>query len=187
LKAGHRVVATGRNVEKVRNALRDTAGENLEVLQLDVSDAAQVTTAVDQAVKKFGRIDVVLNNAGYSLLGNFEELNTQDIERQFATNFWGVLYVMRTALPVMRKQRSGHIINMTEISAEKMWSPYAGTQPGDPDKLGEVLVKLAGMETPPRLFVAGADGIAAVAPTVEARLKAVHAFEELSNSTKGSF
>ena len=68
-----------------------------------------------------------------------------------------------------------------------MWAPYAGTQPGDPAKLGEVLVKLAGMETPPRLFVAGADGIAAVAPTVEARLKAVHAFEELSNSTKGSF
>jgi len=257
LKAGDRVVATGRNVEKVRNALRDAAGENLEVLQLDVSDEAQVTMAVDQAVKKFGRIDVVLNNAGYSLLGNFEELETQDIERQFATNFWGVLYVMRAALPVMRKQRSGNIINMssvagvvglkhcgaygaskfaveglslavveevekfgikitavepgffrtdllaatnvkwpskriddyaaTEVSAEKMWSPYAGTQPGDPDKLGEVLVKLAGMETPPRLFVVGADGIAAVAPTVEARLNAVHAFEELSNSTKGSF
>src|ERR1700733_9721261 len=70
LKAGDRVVATGRNVEKVRNALRDTAGENLEVLQLDVSDEAQVTNAVDQAVEKFGRIDVVLNTAGYSLLGN---------------------------------------------------------------------------------------------------------------------
>jgi NAD(P)-dependent dehydrogenase (short-subunit alcohol dehydrogenase family) len=218
LKAGDRVVATGRNVEKVRNALRDTAGENLEVFQLDVSDEALVTTAVDQAAKKFGRIDVVLNTAGYSLLGNFEELNTQDIERQFATNFWGVLYVMRAALPVMRKQRSGHIINMssvagvvglkhcsaygaskfaveglslavieevekfgikitvvepgffrtdllaetnvrwpskriddyaaTEVSAHDMWSPYTGTQPGDPDKLGEVLVKLAGMETP---------------------------------------
>ena len=257
LKAGDRVVATGRNVQKVRDALREVASDGLHVLPLDVSDEAQVTMAVDQAVKKFGRIDVVLNTAGYSLLGNFEELGTQEIERQFTTNFWGVLYVMRATLPVMRKQRSGHIINMssvagvvglkhcsgygaskfaveglslavieevekfgikitvvepgffrtdllaatnvkwpskriddyaaTEISAEKMWSPYAGTQPGDPDKLGEVLVKLAGMETPPRLFVAGADGIAAVAPTVEARLKAVHAFEELSNSTKGSF
>ena len=257
LKAGDRVVATGRNVQKVRNALREVASEDLHVLPLDVSDEAQVTMAVDQAVKKFGRIDVVLNTAGYSLLGNFEELGTQDIERQFATNFWGVLYVMRAALPVMRKQRSGHFVNISsvagvvglkhcsaygaskfaveglslsvveevekfgikvtvvepgffrtdllaatnvkwpnnriddyaanEVSAEKMWSPYAGTQPGDPDKLGEVLVKLAGMETPPRLFVAGADGIAAVAPTVEARLKAVHAFEELSNSTKGRF
>jgi NAD(P)-dependent dehydrogenase (short-subunit alcohol dehydrogenase family) len=75
----------------------------------------------------------------------------------------------------------------TESSAKDMWSPYAGTQPGDPDKLGEVLVKLAGMQTPPRLFVAGGDGIAAVAPTVEARLKAVHALEALSTSTDGNY
>ena len=257
LKAGDRVVAAGRNVEKIRNALKDGTGANLEVLALDVSDEAQVKEAIDQAVKKFGRIDVVLNNAGYSLLGNFEELGTQDIERQFATNFWGVLYVMRAALPVMRKQRSGHVINMssvagvvgfkhcsaygaskfaveglslsvieevekfgvkitvvepgffrtdllaeanvkwpskriddyaaTEVSAEEMWSPYAGTQPGDPDKLGHVLVKLAAMETPPRLFLAGGDAVAAVAPAVEARLKATHAFAELSSSTNGSF
>jgi len=257
LKAGDRVVAAGRNVQKLRDALRDAASENLEVLQLDVSDAAQATRAVDQAVKRFGRVDVVLNNAGYSLLGNFEELGTQDFERQFATNFRGVMYVMRAALPVMRKQRSGHLINMSsvagvvglkhcsaygaakfaveglslavaegvekfgikvtvvepgffrtdllaasnvkwpsnriddyaaaEVAAQEMWSPYAGRQPGDPEKLGQVLVKLAGMEIPPRVFVAGSDGVAAVAPAVEARLKAVHAFEELSKSTDGSF
>ena len=257
LKAGDRVAATGRNVQKVRNALRDVASEYLEVLQLDVSDEAQATRAVDQAVKRFGRVDVVVNNAGYSLLGNFEELGTQDIERQFATNFWGAMYVMRAALPVMRKQRSGHIINMSsvagvvglkhcgaygaakfaveglslavaeevdkfgikvtvvepgffrtdlldaanvkwpsnriddyataEVGAQEMWSPYAGRQPGDPEKLGQVLVKLAGMEIPPRVFVAGSDAVAAVAPAVEARLKAVHALEELSKSTDGSF
>ncbi len=256
LKASDRVVATGRNVQKVRDALREVAGDDLYVLPLDVSDEAQVTMAVDQAVKKFGRIDVVLNTAGYSLLGNFEELGTQEIERQFATNFWGVLYVMRATLPVMRKQRSGHIINMssvagvvglkhcsaygaskfaveglslsvveeiekfdikvtvvepgffrtdllaetnvkwpskriddyaaTEVSAEEMWSPYAGTQPGDPDKLGHVLVKLAGMAPPPRLFVAGSDAIAAVTPSVEARLKATHALADLSNSTSAN-
>ena len=256
LKASDRVVATGRNVQKVRDALREVAGDDLYVLPLDVSDEAQVTMAVDQAVKKFGRIDVVLNTAGYSLLGNFEELGTQEIERQFATNFWGVLYVMRATLPVMRKQRSGHIINMssvagvvglkhcsaygaskfaveglslsvveeiekfdikvtvvepgffrtdllaatnvrwpskriddyaaTEVSAEEMWSPYAGTQPGDPDKLGHVLVKLAGMASPPRLFVAGSDAIAAVTPSVEARLKATHALADLSNSTSAN-
>ena len=257
LKAGDRVVATGRNVEKVRHALRNVASENLEVLPLDVSDEAQVKSAFGQAVKKFGRIDVVVNNAGYSVLGNFEELSNQDFERQFATNFWGVLNVMRAALPVMRKQRSGHIINMssvagvvglkhcsaygaskfaveglslsvieevekfgikvtvvepgffrtdllaeanakwaseriddyaaTEVSAKEMWSPYAGTQPGDPGKLGEVLVKLAQMDDPPRIFAAGGDAIAAVSPAVEARLKAVHALEALSNSTNGSF
>ena len=256
LKAGDRVVATGRNVQKVRDALREVASDGLHVLPLDVSDEAQVTMAVDQAVKKFGRIDVVLNTAGYSLLGNFEELGTQEIERQFTTNFWGVLYVMRATLPVMRKQRSGHIINMssvagvvglkhcsgygaskfaveglslavieevekfgikitvvepgffrtdllaetnvkwpskriddyaaTEVSAKEMWSPYAGTQPGDPDKLGHVLVKLAGMASPPRLFVAGSDAIAAVTPSVEARLKATHALAELSNSTNAN-
>jgi NAD(P)-dependent dehydrogenase (short-subunit alcohol dehydrogenase family) len=257
LKVGNRVVATGRNVEKVRDALKDVAGGNLEVLQLDVSEEAQAKAALDQAVKKFGRVDVVVNNAGYSLLGNFEELSNQDFERQFATNFWGVMYVMRAALPVMRKLRSGHFINMSsvagvvglkhcsaygaakfaveglslavaeevekfgikvtvvepgffrtdllaaanvkwpstriddyasaEVSAQEMWSPYAGKQPGDPEKLGQVLVKLAGMEIPPRVFVAGSDGMAAVAPAVEARLKAVHAYKELSKSTDGSF
>ena len=257
VKAGHRVVATGRNVDKLRKALRDVAGDNLAVLPLDVSDEAQATTAIDQAVKRFGRIDVVLNSAGYSLLGNFEELATQAIERQFATNFGGVMHVMRAALPVMRKQRAGHLINISsvagvvalkhcgaygaskfaveglslavaeevekfginvtvvepgffrtdlldaanvrwpsqriddyaeaEVSAQAMWSPYAGQQPGDPEKLGQVLVTLAGMERPPRVFVAGGDAIAVVGPAVEARLKAVHAFEELSTSTDGSF
>jgi NAD(P)-dependent dehydrogenase (short-subunit alcohol dehydrogenase family) len=257
LKAGDRVVATGRNVEKVRSALKDVASANLEVVQLDVADDAQAKATVVQAVKKFGRVDVVLNNAGYSVLGNFEELSNQDFMRQFNTNFWGVLNVMRAALPVMRKQRSGHIINLSsvagvvglkhcsaygaskfaveglslsvveeverfgikitvvepgffrtdllaesnakwagdriddyaaaEVSAKDMWSPYAGTQPGDPDKLGHVLVKIAGMESPPRIFVAGGDGIAAVAPAVEARLKAVTAHKDLSTSTDGKF
>jgi len=253
LKAGNRVVATGRNVEKVRNAFKDVASGNLEVLRLDVSDEAQAKAAIDQAVKKFGQVDVVVNNAGYSLLGNFEELTNQDFERQFATNFWGVLNVMRAALPIMRKARSGHVINLSsvagvvglkhcsaygaskfaveglslsvveevgkfgikvtvvepgffrtdllseanakwagkriddyaasEASAREMWSPYAGTQPNDPDKLGEILVKLAGMDTPPRIFVAGPDAIEAVGTSIEGRLRAVHAFEELSNST----
>ena len=257
LAAGDRVVATGRNLQKLRTALAGAATGSLEILQLDVSDEAQASTAIDQALQKFGRIDVLLNNAGYSLIGNFEELATQEIERQFATNFWGVSHVMRAALPVMRKQRCGHIINMSsvagvvglkhcsaygaskfaveglslavaeevekfgikvtavepgffrtdlldaanvqwpshrvddyaaaEVGAQEMWSPYDGKQPGDPDKLGQVLVKLAGMEAPPRLFVAGADAIEVIAPAVQARLNAVHALEDLSKSTAGSF
>lgn len=257
LAAGDRVVATGRSAEKLRNALRGAASDRLEILQLDVANEAQASTAMDQAVHKFGRIDVVLNNAGYCLVGNFEELTTQEMERQFATNFWGMSHVVRAALPVMRKQRCGHIINISsvagvagmkhcsaygaskfaveglslavaeevekfgikvtivepgffrtdllddanakwpshrvddyaavEVSAQEMLSPYAGKQPGDPDKLGQVLVKLAGMETPPRLFVAGGDAIEMIAPAVQARLKAVYALEDLSTSTAGNF
>src|SRR5689334_9759145 len=86
LKAGDRVVATGRRVQKLRDALRDVASERLELFELDVTDEVQAAAVVNQAVSRFGCLDVVLNNAGYSLIGNFEELGTQDIERQFATN-----------------------------------------------------------------------------------------------------
>src|SRR5258705_11560498 len=116
LRAGDRVVATGRNLEKVRKAYPDAAQENIAFVQLDVADETQAKAAVDEAVKRFGRIDVLVNNAGYSLLGNFEEMSPADIERQFATNFYGVMYLMRAVLPVMRKQRSGRIINISSLA-----------------------------------------------------------------------
>ncbi|MEH1934113.1 MAG: SDR family NAD(P)-dependent oxidoreductase [Nostoc sp.] len=256
LQSGDRVVATGRNLDKVRNALRDVASDNLAFVQLDVSDEVQAKTAVEEAVKRFGRIDVLVNNAGYSLLGNFEEMTTAEIERQFATNFYGVVYVMRAVLPVMRQQRSGHIINISSVAGvvgfkhcaayaaskfavegislsvaveiegfgikmtlvepgffrtdllddqnvrwpsnaiedytaegnvQETWSAYNGTQQGDPAKLGNALVKIAGMENPPKLFVAGSDALATIAPAVEERLQATRANEELSKSTDGSF
>jgi NAD(P)-dependent dehydrogenase (short-subunit alcohol dehydrogenase family) len=256
LKAGDRVVATARNLDKVRNALHDVTGENLAFVQLDVTDEAQAKAAVEEAAKQFGRIDVAVNNAGYAVMGNFEELPTADIEQQFATNFWGVAYVMRAVLPVMRKQRSGHIFNISSVagvvgfkhcgaygaakfaleglslavaneveqfgikitvvepgffrtnlldpqniqwgkstiedysaegSAEEMWSPYHGKQQGDPVKLGQVLVKIAGMENAPRVFVAGSDALAAVTPAIEERLQETRAYEDLSKSTDGTF
>ena len=87
LRAGDRVVATGRDIDKLRRALGAEA-DNLAFVQLDVADEAEAKPAVEQAVQRFGRIDVLINNAGYSLLGNFEELTISDFERQFATNFW---------------------------------------------------------------------------------------------------
>jgi NAD(P)-dependent dehydrogenase (short-subunit alcohol dehydrogenase family) len=116
VQAGDRVVATARNLDKARNALRDVTGENLAFVQLDVADEGQAKAAVEETVQRFGRIDVLVNNAGYSLLGNFEEMTTADLERQFATNFYGVVYLMRAVLPVLRKQRSGHIINISSVA-----------------------------------------------------------------------
>jgi NAD(P)-dependent dehydrogenase (short-subunit alcohol dehydrogenase family) len=116
LKAGDRVIATGRNLDKVRNALRDVAGDNLAFVQLDVAHEGQAKVAVDAAMQAYGRIDILVNNAGYSLLGNFEELSTAAIESHIATNFYGVMYVMRAVLPVMREQRSGRIINISSVA-----------------------------------------------------------------------
>src|SRR5258708_1114487 len=92
LKAGDRVIATGRNLDKGRRALRDVGGNNLGVGQLDIANEAQAKAAVDEAMKAYGRIDVLVNNAGYSLLGNFEELSTAEIERHVSTNFYGVMF-----------------------------------------------------------------------------------------------
>jgi NAD(P)-dependent dehydrogenase (short-subunit alcohol dehydrogenase family) len=116
VKAGDRVVATGRNLDKVRKALGDIGSESIAFVALDVTSEAQAKAAVDEAFKVFGRIDVLVNNAGYSLLGNFEELTTPEIENLMATNFYGVMFVLRAVLPVMRKQRSGRIINISSLA-----------------------------------------------------------------------
>jgi len=116
LRAGDRVVATGRNLDKLRNAFREQVGDNLIFVGLDVADATQAKSAVEEAVKRFGRVDVAVSNAGYSLLGNFEEMTSAEIESQLATNFYGVEHVMRAVLPVMRHQRSGHVINISSMA-----------------------------------------------------------------------
>lgn len=116
LAAGDRVVATARNVEKLRAAIGQPASARLAFVPLDVTNEQQAHSAIGAAVEKFGRVDVLVNNAGYSLLGNLESLSTEQIERQFATNFYGVLHVMRAALPVMRTQRSGRIFNVSSMA-----------------------------------------------------------------------
>lgn len=114
LSAGAQVVATGRDRDKLATAF---AGYRRRVLalELDVTDAAQAEAAVSAAVDRFGRIDVLVNNAGYGQLGFFEEIGADAIERQFATNVYGTFHVTRAVLPVLRRQRSGHIFNLSSV------------------------------------------------------------------------
>jgi len=113
LQRGDNVVATARRVAAVTKAL----GENLRLLAvpLDVTDELQVQKAVEAAVARFGRIDVLLNNAGFGLLGAVEEASAQDVERLYRTNVFGLLAVTRAVLPQMRAQKSGRILNISSI------------------------------------------------------------------------
>src|SRR5262245_48934775 len=113
LAAGDAVVATARDPRQL--AARFEGNPRLLAVSLDVTDEAQARRAARLAVEKFGRIDVLVNNAGYGLLGAVEEASGPEIERQFATNVFGLLAVTRAVLPAMRRQRAGHVINFSSI------------------------------------------------------------------------
>ncbi|MFG1425100.1 oxidoreductase [Roseixanthobacter glucoisosaccharinicivorans] len=115
LEAGDRVIATARNSAHITTALAGYEGR-LCALELDVTEAAAVQSAVEQALKAFDRIDVLVNNAGYGQLGAFEEVTSAALARQFATNVFGVFDVTRAVLPIMRRQRSGHILTISSIA-----------------------------------------------------------------------
>ena len=113
LEQGDNVVATARRAETVIEALGQR--ERLLALPLDVTDEAQARAAAAAAVEAFGSIDVLLNNAGFGLLGAVEEASAADVERVYGTNVFGLLNVTRAVLPVMRAQRSGRILNISSI------------------------------------------------------------------------
>lgn len=254
LRAGHNVIATGRNMDKLRDTFDDENQENLALVRLDITDESQARAAIAEAVQRFGRIDVLVNNAGNSVLGNFEDFSVADIEKQLKTNFFGVVHVMQAVLPMMRKQRAGHIFNISSVaggvgmkhcsaysaskfaveglsmavaaeveqfgikmtivepgffrtsllnpqnvdiveskiddyasdgSIRETWAAYDGTQQGDPAKLGQVLVHIAEMERPLKLFVAGSDAVEILQPVAEERLQAIKDNAALSSSTDG--
>jgi NAD(P)-dependent dehydrogenase (short-subunit alcohol dehydrogenase family) len=111
LAAGHAVVATGRDLGAVAKAVG--ASDDLLVVKLDVTSRADAEAAVRAAVNRFGRIDVLVNNAGNFFAGYFEELTPEQIERQLGTLLIGPMNVTRAVLPVLRQQRSGHIISIS--------------------------------------------------------------------------
>jgi len=250
LEAGHAVVASGRDGARVSKALGQS--NDLLAVKLDVTKRADAEVAVRAAVDRFGRIDVLVNNAASFYAGYFEELTPEQMERQLAASLFGPMNVTRAVLPVMRKQRSGHIISIsstaglvgfefgtayaaskfglegwmeslhaevapfgiittivnpgffrTELLTEKstnyaepsikdyderrakqheFWNAQNGRQSGDPAKLARALMTIAGLETPPRRFIAGADAVA-TAEQVAAELKTqTDAHRDLSTS-----
>jgi NAD(P)-dependent dehydrogenase (short-subunit alcohol dehydrogenase family) len=129
LGAGHRVVATARNAQKVTDALG--SHDDLLAIALDVTDPASVQTAVDAAVERFGRIDVLVNNAGNFYAGFFEEISPEDFRAQVDTNLFGPLNVTRAVLPVMRAQRSGLVVTISSTAGligQEFCTAYAASK-----------------------------------------------------------
>ena len=250
LAAGHAVVATGRDPAKVSAAIDTHA--NLLAVKLDVTRAEDAQSAAEAAVAKFGRIDVLVNNAGNFYAGFFEELSPDQVRHQIETLLFGPMNVTRAVLPVMRKQRSGLLLAIsstagisggmfcTAYAAAKFgiegwmeslapeiapfgirtmlvepgffrtellslgstiyaapsiddyaqrtretvaaWSGMDGKQSGDPAKLADALVKLAGLEEPPGRFAAGADAVQTFEAKANALLAQAAAHRALSSS-----
>jgi NAD(P)-dependent dehydrogenase (short-subunit alcohol dehydrogenase family) len=114
LAAGHRLVATARNPEQLAD-LATQYGNQVRTFSLDVTDPAAAGNAVQLAIDSFGSLDVVVNNAGYGNIAPIEDVTEEDFRAQIETNFYGVFNVTRAALPVLRKQGSGHIIQVSSI------------------------------------------------------------------------
>ena len=115
LRAGHSVVATGRNAAATAKAVGDQ--DRLLVVALDVTDQDSADDAVQSSIDRFGRIDVLVNNAGSSFKGYFEEMSPAQVEAQLATNLLGPMNVTRAVLPQMRARRSGHVISISSGAA----------------------------------------------------------------------
>jgi NAD(P)-dependent dehydrogenase (short-subunit alcohol dehydrogenase family) len=131
LAAGHAVVATGRNTEAVRDALGEA--DDLLVVELDITSLASAEAAVRAALERFGRVDVLVNNAGNFYAGFFEELTPEQIERQLRTNLIAPMNVTRAVLPVMRTQRAGTVVTMSStagIAGQEFCSAYAASKFG---------------------------------------------------------
>ncbi|TMM03823.1 MAG: SDR family NAD(P)-dependent oxidoreductase [Actinobacteria bacterium] len=250
LSAGHNVVATGRNPDAVAQAVGDA--DDLLVVKLDVTSPQDAEAAVEAAVDRFGGIDVLVNNAASFYAGFFEELTPEQVERQLTTSLLGPMHVTRAVLPLMRKQRSGHVITIsssagfagfeygTAYAASKFgvdgwmeslapevepfgihttvvnpgffrtelltkestnyapasiedyaernaaqrefWDGMNGKQGGDPAKLAQALLTLAGAEQPPLRFIAGADALAQAEEKLAERRRQIDAYRDLSSS-----
>jgi NAD(P)-dependent dehydrogenase (short-subunit alcohol dehydrogenase family) len=125
LARGDRVAATARDVRDLDD-LVSAFGDAVLPLPLDVTDRAQVTNAVEEAIGRLGRLDVVVNNAGYGLFGMVEEMTPQELHDQLDVNLFGVLHVTQAVLPVLRAQGSGHIVQISTIGGQVAFPGLGG-------------------------------------------------------------
>jgi NAD(P)-dependent dehydrogenase (short-subunit alcohol dehydrogenase family) len=217
LAKGHKVAATTRTVEALQANITGHR-EDLLALQVDITSDGEVKAAIEQVVSAFGHVDVVVNNAGYSLVGSMEEITDAEFRQTLDVNLFGTVNVIRAVMPYLRAQQSGRVINISsnagyvgfanaasynaakfavvglsealaqEVNpfgvkvtvvapgqfrthfmdkgsmrfaknkidvykleeAQKMWSQYSGQQPGDPEKLVQILVDIASHPDPPQ-------------------------------------
>lgn len=112
LSKGNKVVATSRNVDALKNSIRGQES-NFLPLKMDITSDLDVKNGIQQSIHKFGQIDVVVNNAGYSLVGSMEEMTDEEFRQTLDVNLFGTVNVLRNVMPYLRQQQSGHIINIS--------------------------------------------------------------------------
>lgn len=131
LDSGYRVAATSRNAQALRTAVGVIDAESFLPLTVDLNNVDCIDESIQQTLTTFGRIDVVVNNAGYGMAGTVEEITEQDIRKIFDVNVLATINVVKTVLPVMRQQRSGYIINIGSVAGfvgAPGWTVYSATK-----------------------------------------------------------
>lgn len=251
LKRGYRAVVTARNIEKVSNIVNNYPDTAL-VLQLDVTNKESIKEAINTAVDKFGTIDVLVNNAGYAYRSSIEEAEEEGLNLMYQTNLFGPICLIQEVLPMMRKKKSGAIINISSIAAVRTGAAsgfYASSkaalelmseglaaevkplgikvmivepgsfrthfydtslkgskmiidaykntawtrsventvnkqnQPGDPNKVGNVIIETIEKENYPQRLLLGSDAVKIVKGTFEQRLNEISLWEDESIKT----
>lgn len=117
LTMGHNVAATARNITIIADSLG--ASKQLLAVELDVTNPTQIKTALNSVIQRFGKLDVLVNNAGYGQLGVFEESTPAEVQAAYSTNVFGLMDMTRAVIPYFRQQRSGHIFNISSIAGLK--------------------------------------------------------------------
>jgi NADP-dependent 3-hydroxy acid dehydrogenase YdfG len=187
LASGDKLVATARGQQGLEHL---GSHANLFTVAMDVTNESQVKAGVDAAIQRFGRIDVLVNNAGFGLLGAVEESSAEEVERVYRTNVFGMLNVTRAVLPAMREHRSGHIINLSSIGgfrASAGWGVYCSTKfavEGLTEALhDEAILHIANAVEPPLRLPLGTDTLKVIAETNAFVERETASWRALSEST----